>query len=105
MNSNSAFVNKYSSRQRNKYTKNNKQKCSGYHIIDVEQLLNGINLATICRKCKRAKSKLEIYELPEDRKGLAEKLLFKCNLCSNITTFETSRKVFIDKQKKASPSI
>ena len=38
--------------------------------------------------------------MPEDRKGLAEKLLFKCNLCSNITTFETSRKVFIDKQKK-----
>ena len=38
--------------------------------------------------------------MPEDRKGLAEKLLMKCNLCHNITTLDTSRKVCIDKQKK-----
>ena len=81
INTNSAFVNKYSSRRRNTYNKHTKQqKCSGYHIIDIEQLVDGINLATICRNCKRTKSKLELYELPEDRKGLAEKLLMKCNL-------------------------
>ena len=87
INTNSAFVNKIRS-ERRPFTKSRKeQKCGGYHIIDVEQLLAGINMAGTCRKCKCAKSKPALYETPDHRKGLAKKLFFMCNVCKHVTTF------------------
>ena len=102
--SNSAFISRYAGRRRSQTLLFGRKsigskRSSGYKLLNVNMLCQGINNATICAKCKHSKSKLELFEKSE-KFGLGEKLFWQCNLCHNITEFQSSAKVFTDKVRR-----
>ena len=68
------------------------ETAQGCSLMALQNLSDCILKAAICQRCKSAKSRLSLLEVKAERKGLAQKLLLKCNLCDNESSFSTSSK-------------
>lgn len=64
----------------------------GYSILSLSNLNDCIKNTAICSKCKSPKSSLSLLEVKAERRGLAQKLVIQCNLCSSQSNFFTSSK-------------
>eukprot|EP00795_Rhopilema_esculentum_P009884 gene9884-18474_t len=64
----------------------------GYSLMSLNNLNECIQSAAICNNCKSPKSRLSLLEVKAERKGLAQKLVIQCNLCSSKSNFSTSSK-------------
>ena len=69
-----------------------KDVARGNRIVDVDILNELLKCNTICKHCKNPKSELTLLEDPKTRKGLACKLILKCNMCNISIPFNSSKK-------------
>ena len=72
--------------------KKTEKKSTGYQIIDVEQLISGINIASMCSICKREKSKLELYEKSKQKKDWLQSYILSVIYATVSQTLKTLRK-------------
>ena len=82
----------------------NKTKCvaEGYKLIQMDLLQKCLQRAVkICKNCFSRRSKMELFHNPGSKKGLAEELIFKCNMCHHESKFMTSSKCTVNKKKSA----
>ena len=68
------------------------EMAKGYSLMSLNNLNECIQSAAICNNCKSPKSRLSLLEAKAERKGLAQKLVIQCNLCSSKSNFSTSSK-------------
>ena len=66
------------------------RKLTGNSIMDVSLLSEAISNSAVCGKCRKKKSKLTLQECVESRRGLSQRFLLICNICSAKTYFSTS---------------
>ena len=80
----------------------NKTKCvaEGYKLIQMDLLQKCLQRAVICKNCFSRRSKMELFHNPGSKKGLAEELIFKCNMCHHESKFMTSSKCTVNKKNQ-----
>ena len=66
------------------------RKLTGNSIMDVSLLSEAISNSAVCGKCCKKKSKLTLQECVESRRGISQRFLLICNICSAKTYFSTS---------------
>eukprot|EP00794_Sanderia_malayensis_P012318 gene12318-13588_t len=60
--------------------------------MDLHNLSDCILKAAICQNCKSPRCRLSLLEVKAERKGLAQRLVLRCNMCQNESSFSTSSK-------------
>ena len=65
----------------------------GFKLQDATLLNDCISKAPICSSCRKASSRLALYQKNNERKGLSESLFLKCSCCGAETHLPTSRRL------------
>lgn len=71
----------------------NVEVAHGVKIQDAQLLSDCISSAAVCSSCRKATSKLSLYQSNTERNGLAEALFLKCCECQVVTPLPTSRRL------------
>ena len=69
------------------------EAAEGLKIQDAQLLSDCISAAAVCSSCRKAKSKLRLYQTNRERNGLAEALFLKCSKCQVVTPLFTSQRL------------
>jgi hypothetical protein len=65
----------------------------GFKIQDAILLNDCISTAAVCSSCRKATSKLRLYQKNSEREGLSESLFLKCSYCKVETPLATSKRL------------
>lgn len=66
---------------------------TGFKIQDAVLLSDCISAAAVCSSCRKATSKLKLYQRNSEREGLSESLFLKCSSCDVVTPLSTSNRL------------
>ena len=69
------------------------EAAKGLKIQDAQLLSDCISTAAVCSSCRKATSKLRLYQNNRERNGLAEALFLKCSECQVVTPLLTSQRL------------
>ena len=65
----------------------------GFKLQDATLLNDCISKAAICSSCRKASSRLSLYQKNNEREGLSQCLFLKCSCCEAETRLSTSRRL------------
>lgn len=69
------------------------EMAKGFRVQDAVLLNDCISTAAICSSCRKATSKLRLYQKNSEREGLSESLFLKCSSCEVVTPLSTSKRL------------
>lgn len=71
----------------------NIEVAKGFKLQDATLLNDCISKAEVCSSCRKASSRLALYQKNNEREGLSESLFLKCSCCEAETRLSTSRRL------------
>ena len=92
---NNCYFNRYASRRLALSSSKLPKKCTGNKVINIDLINDSLQFmspANICCERYRSKSRIALYQDPNMKYGLSEKLMFYCENCKNtLKSFKISK--------------